>query len=100
MHDLSDRGAVLHDGPRRTSTRTISNNGERGARTIIRLPIAIIPCTPIDGDNPGSVPIVVPVIVISVVMPSVIISVIPSMVIIGRSGRRNKTGNTERYSKD
>ena len=68
-------------------------------RTIIRLPIAIIPCTPIHADNPGPVPIVVPVIVISVVMPSVIISVIPSMVIISRSWRRNKTGNTERHSK-
>ena len=63
-------------------------------RTIIRLPIAIIPCTPIDADNPGPVPIVVVVIMISVVMPSVVISVIPSTVIISRSWRRNKTGNT------
>jgi hypothetical protein len=69
-------------------------------RTIIRLPIAIVPCTPrIDADNPIPVPIVVPVILISVVMPSVIISVIPSMVIIGRSWRRNKTGNTKHQSK-
>ncbi len=69
-------------------------------RTIIRLPIAIIPCTPpIDADNPSPVPIVVPVIVISIVMPPVIISVIPSTVIISRSWRRNKTGNTERHSK-
>jgi len=52
-------------------------------RTIIRLPIAIIPRTPIDADNPIPVPIVMVVIVISVVMPSVTISVVPSMVIIG-----------------
>ena len=68
-------------------------------RTIIRLPIAVIPCTPIDADNPGPVSIVVPVIVISVVMPSVTISVVPSTVIISRSRRRNKTGNTEQDSK-
>ena len=68
-------------------------------RAIIRLPVAIIPCTPIDGDNPGPVSIVVPVVVISVVMPSVTISVVPSTVIISRSWRRNKTGNTERHSK-
>jgi hypothetical protein len=66
---------------------------------IIRLPIAIIPCTPIDADNPGPVSIVVPVVVISVVMPSVTISVIPSTIIISRSRRRNKTGNTEHHSK-
>jgi hypothetical protein len=68
-------------------------------RTIIRLPIAITPWTPIDADNPSPVSIVVPAIVISVVMPSVAISVIPSTVIISRSLRRNKTGNTERHSK-
>ena len=68
-------------------------------RRIIRLPIAIIPCTPIDADSPSPVPIVVVVIVISVVMTSVVISVIPSMVIISRSLRRNKTGNTESHSK-
>jgi len=51
-------------------------------RAIIRLPIAIIPRTPIDADNPIPVPIVMVVIVISVVMPSITISVIPSMVII------------------
>ena len=68
-------------------------------RTIIRLPIAIVPRTPrIDADNPIPVPIVVPVIVISVVMPSVTISVIPSTVSISRSLRRNKTGNTYRHS--
>ena len=73
-----------------------------------RLPIAIIPCTPIDADNPGPLPIVVPVIAISVVLPSVVISVvmasvviwvIPSTVIISRRWRRNKTGNTEHHSK-
>ena len=65
----------------------------------IRLPIAIIPCTRIDADKPGPVSIVVPVVVISVVMPSVTISVIPSTVIISRSWRRKKTGNTEHDSK-
>ena len=50
---------------------------------IIRSPIAIIPRTPIDADNPISVPIVMVVIVVSVVMPSITISVVPSMVIIG-----------------
>jgi hypothetical protein len=68
-------------------------------RTIIRLPIAIIPCTPIDADSPGPVPIVVPAIVISVVMPSVGISVVTASVIISRSLCRNKTGNTEHHSK-
>jgi len=76
--------------------------------TIIRLPIAIIPYTPIDPDNPVPVPIVVPAIVISVVMPSIVILVvmasvviwvIPSTVRISRSWRRNKTGNTEHHSK-
>ena len=64
-----------------------------------RLPIAIIPCTPIDADSPGPVPIVVPVIPVWVVMPSVGISVVSSMVVISRSRRRNKTGNTEHDSK-
>jgi len=69
-------------------------------RTIIRLPIAIIPCTaPIDADNPGPVPIVVAVIVIPVVMPSVLISVVTASVIISRSWRRSKTGNPEHHSK-
>ena len=68
-------------------------------RTIIRLPIAIILRTPVDADGPSPVPIVVVVIVISVVMPSVTISVIPSTVIISRSWRRNKAGNTEHHSK-
>ena len=52
--------------------------------TIIRLPIAIIPCMPIDPDSPGPMSIVVPVVVISVVMPSVTISVVPSTIIISR----------------
>ena len=66
----------------------------------IRLPIAIIPCTPpIDADNPGPVPIVVRVVVISVVMPSVVISVVTASVIISRSWRRNKTSNPEQHSK-
>ena len=51
-------------------------------RTIIGLPIAIIPCTPIDGDNPGAVSIIVPVVVISVVMPLITIAVIPATVVI------------------
>jgi hypothetical protein len=66
---------------------------------MIRLPIAIIPCTPIRADNPGSVPVVVPVIIISVVMPPVVISVVTASVIISRSWRRNKAGNTEHHSK-
>jgi len=57
-------------------------------------PIAIISGARTDADNPGPVPIVVPVRVISVVMPPVVISVVPSMVIISRSWRGNKTGNT------
>ena len=77
----------------------LSKNGEARVRTIIRLPIPIIPCTPIDADNPGPVSIVVPVVVISVVMSSVTISVVPSTVIISRSRRRNKTGDTEHHSK-
>ena len=77
-------------------------------RSIIRLPIAIVPCTPIDADDPGPVPIVVPAIMISVIMPSVgvlivmasiVIWVIPSTVIISRSWRRNKAGKTEHHSK-
>ena len=63
-------------------------------RTIIGLPIAIIPCTPIDADDPSPVPVVVPVIAILVVVPSVVVFVvmasvviwvIPSVVIISRS---------------
>ena len=79
--------------------RAISKNGERGAHTIIRLPIAIIPCTPIDADNPGPVPIVVAAIVILVVMASIVISVIPSTVIISGSLRGNKADKTEHQSK-
>ena len=54
---------------------------------------------PTDADNPGPVPIVVRVIVISVVMPPVVISVVPSTVMISRSWRGNKTGNSEHHSK-
>ena len=68
-------------------------------RKIIRLPIAIIPCAPIDADNPGPVPIVVAAIVILVVMASIVISVIPSTVIVSRSWRGNKADNTEHHSK-
>ena len=68
-------------------------------RKIIRLPIAIIPCAPIDADNPGPVPIVVAAIVILVVMAAIGVSVIPSTVIISRGWRRNKAGNTEHHSK-
>jgi hypothetical protein len=46
------------------------------------LPIAIITGAPTDGDNPGPVPIVVPMIVISVVMPMIVIPIVPSTVII------------------
>src|SRR6476660_1557766 len=76
--------------------------------TLTRLPIAIIPCTPVDADNPGPVPIVVPARAICVVMPSVVIWVvmasiviwvIPSTIIISRSWRRNKPGNTEHRRK-
>jgi len=66
---------------------------------VIHLPIAIIPCAPIDADNPAPVPIVMPAILISVVMASIVISIIPSMVVISRSWRGNKAGNTERHSK-
>ena len=65
---------------------------------LVRLPIAIITRTPVDADNPAPVPIVVPVIVIPVVMPAVPISVVTASVIISRSLRRNKTGNTEHHS--
>jgi hypothetical protein len=77
-------------------------------RIITRLPIAIIPRTPVDAGNPGPVPIVVSAIAIWVVMPSVVIWVvmasiviwvIPSTVIISRSWRRNKAGNTEHRRK-
>jgi hypothetical protein len=77
----------------------LSKNSEAAVRTIIRLPIAIIPGAPIDADNPTPVPIVVPVIAVWVVIPSVGISVVSSMVVISRSWCRNKAGNTEHHGK-
>jgi len=83
---------------RHTSTRAIQRVVST-VRTIIRLPIAIIPCTPIRADNPGPVPIVVRVIVISIVMPPVVVSIVTASVIISRSWRGNNAGNTEHQSK-
>ena len=67
-----------------------------------------MPRAPVDADSPSAVPIVVPAVVIPVVMPlvpisvvmaSVVIWVIPPTVIISRSLRRNKAGNTQHHSK-
>ncbi len=95
---LPDRADLFY-GSRKSPAPGVEPVFPEKDNAISYLPIAIIPCTPIHTDNPGPVPIVVPVIVISVVMPSIIISVIPSTVIISRCWRRNKTGNTERHSK-
>jgi len=51
-------------------------------RTELPLPVAIITWTPIDGDNPGAVSIIVPVVVISVVMSLITIAVIAATVVI------------------
>jgi hypothetical protein len=78
-------------------------------RASIRSPIAIMPGTPSDADNPSPVPIVVPAILILVVMPlvavsvvmaSVMIWVIPSVVTISRGWRWKKRGDTEYHSKE
>ena len=63
------------------------------------LPIAVIARAPVDADNPAPVPIVAPVIAVWVVMPSIGISVVSASVIISRSWRWNKTGNTEHNGK-
>ena len=54
------------------------------------LPIAIISGVPTDADNPGPVPIVVRVIVISIVMPTGWFAIRQSKTILGRSVYRER----------
>lgn len=59
------------------------------------LPITIISGATVDAGDPSPVQIVMPAVVISVVTAPVTIPIIPATIVISRSWRGNKAGNSE-----